>query len=206
LKKSLWKTLLIIFMVLLLGVSFVYFDKLVRRETFGLARMKLKNEAMLAMEQAGDLALSEIGAHPEFILTERDSDGRISYLTSNTALLNDIASLTLMHTQENISSRMSRIEVPLGAILGSSLFSNKGPVVPIDIYMQGFAETDFITEIKSAGINQTWYRIYMNISVDLRMVMGAYSEIQRIENQYLLNESLILGHVPESYFAGIGDK
>ena len=154
-KKSLWKTLLIIFIVLLLVFSFVYFDKLVRRETFGLARMKLKNEAMLAIEQAGDLALSEIGAHPEFILTERDSNGRISYLSSNTTLLNDIASLTLMHTQENISSSMSRIEVPLGAILGSSLFSNKGPVVPIDIYMQGFAETDFITEVKSAGSNNS---------------------------------------------------
>lgn len=179
------------------------FDKLVLTQVFGLARVSLKNLAMRAIEESGDKAIAEIGNTTDFIIIERDKNGRVSMISSNTDLLNVVASLTLKYTQESISRTMNSIKIPLGSVLGSTIFSEKGPEIEVKIYMQGFAQTDFITKIENAGINQTWYRLYINISAELRMNVGMRTEFETIENQYLLNESLILGEVPQSYFGGI---
>ena len=59
--------------------------------------------------------------------------------------------------------------------------------------------TDIKTEFESAGINQTVYRIYLNLECNVS-ILTSYKTIQEtIQNQVLLVETVIMGDVPTTY-------
>ena len=200
-KKHIIAILLALFCALGTAAYF-FFESMVIDRTFELARVKLKNLAVKALDDAGDKAVLKCGGSSDFMVIEKNSEGNISLVTSNSKLLNDVASLTLKYAQENIGNMASSVTIPLGAALGSTFFSESGPKITVNIYMQGYLSTNFNTEIKAVGINQTWYRLYMDISADLRMSLGRKSRTESVENPYLLSECIILGKVPGSFYSG----
>ena len=60
--------------------------------------------------------------------------------------------------------------------------------------------TDLRSEFTSAGINQTLHRIYLEIKCNVVILTPFETIEQKISNQVLLAEGVIVGEIPNSYY------
>lgn len=100
-----------------------------------------------------------------------------------------------------------KIKIPAGAILGNKYLSGFGPGINIFIMPSGTVATEIKTEFKAQGINQTVYRIYLEIVCNEKILTSYKTIDTQIVNQVLLVETVIVGNVPEAYYnlEGIGE-
>ena len=120
---------------------------------------------------------------------------------ANTLLLNQFCT-TL---NENIAADLSKfpsekIIIPFGAVFDASLLADKGPDISFTIYPAGNVATNYESEFISAGINQTNYKIWLNISIELQIVNPFYKEGLKLHRKILLADIIFNGKVPEHYF------
>lgn len=121
--------------------------------------------------------------------------------TANTVLVNRFCSLL----SEKITDAMSilpkeEIRIPLGAVTQSALFTDKGPEIPFVLYPAGAAKADYETAFSSVGINQVNYKIWLHISIELKIVNPFYQETIVMERKIMLADLIFSGTVPEHYF------
>ena len=87
-----------------------------------------------------------------------------------------------------------------GSFTGFKLLSGKGPGVPIRISSIGNVETDLRSEFTSQGINQTLHRVYLQIECEVS-ILTPYKDItEKITNQVLIAENVIVGKIPNTYY------
>ena len=87
-----------------------------------------------------------------------------------------------------------------GSFTGFKLLSGKGPGVPIRISSIGNVETDLRSEFTSQGINQTLHRVYLQVGCEVR-ILTPYEDItEKIKNQVLIAENVIVGRIPNTYY------
>ena len=64
----------------------------------------------------------------------------------------------------------------------------------------GSVETDLRSEFIAQGINQTLHRVYLQIKCEVKILTPFNIITQSIDNQVLLLENVIVGHVPNTYY------
>lgn len=64
----------------------------------------------------------------------------------------------------------------------------------------GNVETDLKSEFIAQGINQTLHRVYLQIKCEVKILTPFNTITQSIDNQVLLLENVIVGHVPNTYY------
>ena len=64
----------------------------------------------------------------------------------------------------------------------------------------GNVETDLRSEFIAQGINQTFHRVYLQIKCEIKILTPFNIITQSIDNQVLLLENVIVGHVPNTYY------
>ena len=121
--------------------------------------------------------------------------------SANTLLLNQLCT-TL---NENIAVHLSKIPsekiiIPFGAVFDASLLADKGPDISFTIYPAGNVTTNYDSEFITAGINQINYKIWLDISIELRIVNPFYKEELKLTRKVLLADFIFNGKVPEHYF------
>lgn len=128
------------------------------------------------------------------------NENQDNILKTDVALINKIASDIALEIQAELEKIEKKdIEIPMGALLGNQYFAGMGPNIKIKIISVGDIKTEMKTEFKSAGINQTMHRIYLEIECNIS-ILTSYKTINRaIKNQVLLVETVIVGDVPETY-------
>ena len=94
----------------------------------------------------------------------------------------------------------SYISIHLGSVLGNTVFSALGPEIHIKIENVGNVVTKLESEFISEGINQTMHRIYLNIECEATILTPYNTITQKIENQVLIAESVIIGNIPNTYY------
>ena len=121
--------------------------------------------------------------------------------TANTALINSFcAALSADITSQLKELSPESIQIPLGAATNLSFFANAGPKIPFTLLPMGSAKTDYETEFISTGINQVNYKIWLNISMELKIVNPLYQETIHMERKIMLADLIYSGKVPEHYF------
>lgn len=74
-----------------------------------------------------------------------------------------------------------------------------GPNLNIKIETIGNLDTDLRSEFESQGINQTLHKMYLQIECNV-IILTPYKTIEeKIINQVLLEEAVIIGITPETY-------
>lgn len=64
----------------------------------------------------------------------------------------------------------------------------------------GNVETDLRSEFTAQGINQTLHRVYLQIKCEVKILTPFNIITQSINNQVLLLENVIVGHIPNTYY------
>ena len=130
----------------------------------------------------------------------QSEDGKNSMLKTDIVMLNQIVSDIAIEIQEELNKLQDEeVKIPIGALTGISYFAGSGPNIRMEIISAGDIVTDIRTEFKSAGINQTIYRIYLSIDCNISILTSYKSIDKRITNQVLLVETVVVGDVPETY-------
>lgn len=133
-------------------------------------------------------------------ITKNDADNT-SILKTDVTVINDIASDIAVEVNKRLEElKQKKLQIPAGAILGNKFISGIGPNINISIIPVGAVTTDVKTEFKAQGINQTVYRIYLEVVCNVNVVTSYKTINTEIINQVLLVETVIVGSVPETYY------
>lgn len=140
-----------------------------------------------------------------FIKTGNDEAG---ILKIDVVTINKIVSEIALKVEEEFQKTSNEVlSIPIGALTGNKYLAGIGPEFDIKINLAGNIETQLKTEFVQMGINQTMYRIYLDIFCTVNVVTAYKTIPEKINSQILLVETVIVGNVPETYYNlnGIGE-
>lgn len=130
------------------------------------------------------------------------NDGSVRTIETNTAKINRLKS-ELNQTIQNNMNESDTVYIPLGSALGFYFLSGAGPKIPVKICPVSVVGTDLRDEFSSAGINQVYHKIYLDVEVEMSFVGLLLSETQTVKTTNLISETVIIGDTPQYY--GTGD-
>ena len=140
------------------------------------------------------------GSKDEFIEVVRDENNEIVSLNTNTNAVNEIQNdLKQAINEEFQNIDDNNMSVPLGTLSGITLLSGTGPDVELQLHQVGAVDIEMKSEFISAGINQTKYRLLLTVTVELSAILPAHSTDITVEEDFLVAETIIIGHIPETF-------
>ena len=132
----------------------------------------------------------------KFVSFEKDGDGQISAIVTDTSRVN-ILSAELLNA---IVEASDRGDLDLSILLGISFFLGRGPTVPVKITMLTSSRVDFRNVLTDAGINQTKHQLLLEVCVDADVLLPWEIRSTQIVTEVLVAETIIVGRVPQTYF------
>lgn len=168
------------------------FDTLCKDKAKSIATIIANEEATNVMKEH---------TYDEIFTLEKDKDGNITMIKSNIIAINEIISDVAVKIQNKIDQNgRENIEIALGSFTGFKLLSGKGPGIPIKISSIGNVETDLRSEFSEKGINQTLHRVYLQVDCEVSILTPYNSIAEKVSNQVLLIENVIVGKIPSTYY------
>lgn len=184
----------------LAGGFLIWFDSAIKPVLAQVAQVEVKEMMSIAINDAVKEKVWEEASELEFLKVEAGEDGTVSMISANTAYINRFASeLTEMIHEKVESLSAQKVGIPLGSILGSELLSQTGPEIGFRIKPLGMAKVDFKTEFDSSGINQTKYKIYLEVNSKAKPLIPFLSDPIEFSSVIPIAETVVVGKVPQTY-------
>ena len=121
--------------------------------------------------------------------------------TANTVLINHFCALLSKDITNDLNNLPAEyIKIPLGAVTGFQFLANAGPEIPFTLIPMGAVKADYDTAFSSVGINQINYKIWLNISIEMKIVNPLYQENILMRRKIMLADVVYGGKVPDHYF------
>ena len=92
--------------------------------------------------------------------------------------------------------------IPLGVVTGLTLLSNIGPEIPVELALVRDVESKFRTQMINGGINNTYFELYIDIEVDIQIVIPFFTDEEPIKYEALIGTLYIPGKVPTYFGSG----
>lgn len=163
-----------------------------------ISHMQCKALANSIIDAATVTILEDTDFSASFLLIREE--GGESY-TANTALVNRFCSLLSQEVTEGFENLPKEvIHIPIGAATKWSFFANTGPEIPFTLIPMGAVKADYETDFSSVGINQINYKIWLNLSMEIKIVNPLYQETLTLERKIMLADLIFSGKIPEHYF------
>lgn len=144
--------------------------------------------------------MEEWGRTPrEYVHLEKDGDGAVTAIVTDTAQVNILCSELLHAIMDASGDGELTVRIPLGDLLGVSLFLGKGIRVPMQITMLTSTHVGYENVLTDAGINQTKHQLLLVVEANASVLLPWETRSTRVENQVLVAETVVIGHVPETY-------
>ena len=163
----------------------------------------------LCMEKAREIGTYIMNNASNMILDNTDyknivsieQDGENKVLKTDVVIINKIASDIALEAEKQFKElENEKIQIPIGALTGNKYLAGSGPSINIQVIPTGNILTEIKNEFESSGINQTVYRIYLEIICNVNIVTSYKTIDTQITNQVLLVETVIVGDIPETYY------
>lgn len=115
--------------------------------------------------------------------------------------VNEIISDIAIKIQEELNKKEnSSFNIKLGSFTGSKLLSGRGPEIEMKMSTIGNLDTDLRSEFIAAGINQILHKIYLQVECEVAVLTPFHTVKEKITNQVLLAEAVIVGTTPNTYY------
>lgn len=191
----------VIFLAGLLVCLAVLLHTKVNPLTEELALAKISDAASYVINQAVSCQIEEGNVQYDDLITlERDSEGKITALTTNMREMNRLKTQLLTILDDDIYDISDdEISIPLGNLTGMQLLSGRGGTIPVKIVAVSSSDAEFRGEFQDAGINQTIHRIMMDVSLDLIILLPSGTVRDSVSTEVCVAETVLLGQVPQSY-------
>ena len=195
------KWFLCLVLLLLVAIySSIFTERIVKPNLTAIAEVKVRAMMAQIVNNAVHEEFKEDSAVRDLLLIKTDQEGNITYVESNTAAMNNLAAELAQAVQKQYQwNNAVTLEVPWGSIVGSPILSQVGPRVGMQVQPIGMSRANFKTEFESMGINQTKYKVYLQLDSQARVLAPFSVNNIEVQNTILIAEAIIVGKVPNSY-------
>lgn len=195
-----WTTLLLLLTIAIsLGLGLRFFDLRLTEIAEEMSRLESKTAANRVIDSALERTLSLLSMEADdfYFANKSNPDG----ISADTIAINRFCTtLSSQITKELEMLNDEKIQVPMGSITGVELFANWGPDIPFSMQPKGAAQVDYETKMESSGINQMHFQIWINISLEIRIVNPLHEESIPMTRKIMLVDTVFGGDVPNEYF------
>lgn len=200
-KSNIIRTYVVISIVLIiLLILFYFFEKRLRMGLNQISEYRVKSIITRVLSNAVSDNFPEDIDYSDIVSISKDGNGNITSIQTDIAKLNRIFANASMSVQNQLSDLSDeKISIPLGAVLGETIFAARGPDINIRIIPVGSVETDFKSEFSSAGINQTKHRIYILFKTEMGVAIPFVEKKTIVTTSLPIAETVIVGDVPDFY-------
>lgn len=197
--SDLWVSVLLA--AVMLGSLIFWFDRQLRPVLETLAEDEARAAVTAAVNDAICAELAENAVlYGELVTMETDGSGRITALRSNMAGMNLLRAKLLDAALKEVSGLSQRdFSIPLGSLLEMDILSGHGPGVRVAVLSSGTAGAEFENTFTAAGVNQTLHRVYLEISVEIHILLPGRRLETTVSAPVCVAETVIVGQVPGTY-------
>jgi len=190
--------IIVIISILILLFSFI--EKRLRIGMDQISQYRVKSIVTNVIGNAVRENFPEDMNYADIASINRDQYGSITSIETDVAKLNSIFADVSLSVQNRLSDLGDeKISIPLGAVLGETVFAARGPKINIKIIPIGSVETDFRSEFSSAGINQTRHSIYILLKTEVGVAIPFIEKKTVVTTSLPVTETVIVGDVPDYY-------
>ncbi|MBQ4541575.1 MAG: sporulation protein YunB [Clostridia bacterium] len=187
------------FIIFILIIS-VYIRYLVTPIVVENTRAQVANFATKSINYAIADTMNQNVSYGDLIKIIRDEKDNVSYIEANSVRINLLSKTMSKVVMSNfLELSKSPIKIPLGSFSGVSIFAGLGPKFTYDINPYGEVFCYFTSNFETAGINQTYHKLYLIIKLKVNVVLPLKNVLVNSESEVLLCETLIVGKIPEVY-------
>ncbi len=198
-KKVPFILLLPVFLVLVCVIAMIQFDRKILPQALAISHLQAKSKANSVIDNSINETLEnmEIKSSDFFIGNET---GNIDSFSADTILINRFCTNVSQNIGKNLEALSDEmIEIPLGAVSGVYMFANLGPKISFTLMPMGESVVDYETSFTAVGINQTNFKIWINVNMGVQIVNPLIEEKVTLSRKLMLVDTVINGQVPESY-------
>lgn len=185
---------------LIATITFVIILKSVSPVFIELCREKALSKATLIIN---DTIRNEIKdyEYSYFMNICLDEYKNVKFIEARLVNINKFISNITSQIQKNLNNcQDDDIMISAGTFTGISLLAGRGPKIPIKISTVGNIKTNLDSEFKSAGINQTLHRLYLNIETEISILTPFNTINEKVRTTFLIGENIIIGDIPDTYY------
>lgn len=198
-KGSLIKLILVIILLFAI-ITYYYIEVSIRPTLSTICEVQAKVIATRIINETVRKELNKDSIKDQILEPSYDREGKINMIRTDAMIMNYISNNIAQNVQQKIVElENQKFTIPLFTALDSQLMAGKGPKLSFAILPQGSVLVDFITEFEESGINQTRYKIYITVEVDMRVISPVTTTSTTVKNNVLIAEIVIIGDVPDSY-------
>lgn len=202
-RKKLKRCFIFILILFILFVNIKYYKNTVCTRIFEICNDYAYSYSCQAVNNAVLLKVSQNTEYSNLIFVEKNTDGNITLISTNSQKINDISRNIAKVTQQLLSSHMENgIPIPLLAFSGIDLLSGYGDIVMLKTANVVSVTCDFSSKFESVGINQTRHSIYIDVLCDISIKIPLSLNKTQHKTSVLISEAILVGKVPETYLNG----
>ena len=147
-----------------------------------------------------DVVKEENVQYNDIVSVRQGIEGQVTSLTTDMVTMNRLKAQVTNRVSEYLENQtMQEVTIPIGTLIGGSVFSGRGPLVKFRLFPAGYVETDLYNDFQPAGINQTLHRIMVTVRVRVVGVIPFYSVTADISTSICMAQTVIVGKAPSSY-------
>lgn len=198
------RLLLVLSVILLVGTISVFVtDALLRPPMQAWASSRAINVATRAISTAvRDHVLTELDTDSLFSAMT-DAEGNVVLIDYDMVALNKIRADAAHYIQQELSALThEELPMPLGLLTGIDFLAARGPRLPMQIVPIGAVTAIPRSDFRSAGINFVNHRLYIHVTVTMRIVAPYFDMTIPVEQEIVLTNQIVPGKVP-NVFVGI---
>ena len=121
-------------------------------------------------------------------------------ISANTILINKFCTELNNNILKKLNNNISRnINIPFGSVFGIEIFSNLGPDINFEIVPIGNTLVNYETSFESVGINQTNFKIWIDIVIVIKIVNPLQKKELQLNRKVMLINTIINGDIPNNY-------
>lgn len=197
-KKAAFKSILFGLTILVL---FFLIDSQLRPIITTMSSYFVQQFAVTQMNTAVESALcTEDLNYDDLVTLQMDSNGAVTSIQTNTKEIARIHTLVTQQVNQAMSDlQTADLSIPIGSLSGIVWLSGMGPSVRIKMIPCGVTNTQVLSKLSEAGINQTLHQLTLHITTEISAVIPGYTTTVQVESDYILAESVIVGTVPKYY-------
>lgn len=189
----------IIFIIVVFNIILGFFNKRVMPSIIETATIMAKSQTLDIINKKSVDILSKEFKYNEMIKIEKDKDGNIILVQSDTIKLNYIAAKLATECNKELNDmNNATIKVPFGWLSDKSAFYNLGPKITTQIEPMGNISTSYESKFEGAGINQTRHKIYLNVIAKIRLKLPLQNQDIEVSTQIPVSDTIIVGKIPNT--------
>lgn len=188
------------FFLLFLLLIFLYVRYVATPLIIANTETQIGNFATRSINYAIADTMNQNVSYGDLVSVIKDENGNVGYIEANSVRINLLSKTMSKVVMSNfLEFAKGPIKIPLGSFTGISILAGVGPKVAFNVNPFGEVYCYFTSNFESAGINQTYHKIYLVISIKVNVVFPLKKVVVNSASEVLLCETLIVGKIPEVY-------